>query len=309
VVVRPDLAAELPRIVRHYDEPFGDPSALPTWFLARETRREITVALTGDGGDEAFAGYDSEAIHVRDENFHRRVPAPARRALAAALDAAARLNGNAKLARIAGAVHRANSPLPERFCNVITKMQRQQLFTADVRQALGPMREEALFERLFASQRFPDFLSRILYADTKVYLTSDILAKVDRASMAHSLEVRTPLVDYRLFEFVATIPSSLKLHNGVSKYIFKKAVESFVPREIVYREKHGFAVPIRTWFRTDLRDMLHDHLLDRSDAGAALFERAFIEKLLSEHTRGTRDWSIQLWSLLVFRLWYRRWSP
>jgi asparagine synthase (glutamine-hydrolysing) len=308
-IIKPQAADLVGKLVYHYDEPFGDPSALPTYMVSQMARRYVTVALSGDGGDEAFAGYDSEAIHVRDENFHQRVPVPVRRALGAALDAAARVNGNAKLARIAGAVHRANAPLPERFCNIVTKMQRQRLFTADVRQALGPMREEALFERLIASQRFPDFLSRILYADTKVYLVSDILAKVDRASMANSLEVRTPLVDYPLFEFVATIPSSLKLHGGVSKYIFKKAVESFVPHEIVYREKHGFAVPIRSWFRHDLRDMLHDHLRDRSDAGAAFFEPAYVDRLLREHTSGSRDWSIQLWSLLVFRLWYRQWAP
>jgi asparagine synthase (glutamine-hydrolysing) len=307
-ILQPQAADLVEKLVHHFDEPFGDPSALPTFMVSQMARRHVTVALSGDGGDEAFAGYQAHAIHIRDENFHRRVPAPARRALLGALDAAARASGNARLARVAGAVRRADAPLAERFCNVFGKRARLQLFSPEVRAALGPPREEVLFERLLASQRFPDFLSSILYADTKAYMNGDILVKVDRASMANSLEVRSPLVDHRLLEFVATIPASFKLRDGISKYILKKSVESFVPREIVYREKHGFGVPIRSWFRDELRDMLHDELLNRRDASDAFFARETVEKLLREHSRGERDWSVQLWPLLVFRMWHRKWA-
>jgi asparagine synthase (glutamine-hydrolysing) len=295
--------------VHHFDEPFGDSSALPTFMVSQMARRHVTVALSGDGGDEAFAGYQSHAIHLRDEGFHKRVPAPVRQLVGAGLAAGARASGHGRLVRAAGAVRRANRPLAERFCNVFTKEERRQLFAADLRREIGTPREEALFAGLGRAQRFPDFLAGILYADTKAYLTNDILVKVDRASMANSLEVRSPLVDHHVLEFAARIPSAFKLRDGTSKYIFKKTVESFVPREIVYREKHGFGVPVRSWFRTELRDMLHDHLLASDDAGARLFDRAYVERLVREHTTGRRDWSGQLWPLLVFRMWYRRSAP
>jgi asparagine synthase (glutamine-hydrolysing) len=295
--------------VHHFDEPFGDSSALPTFMVSQMARRHVTVALSGDGGDEAFAGYQSHQIHVRDEGFHKRVPAAVRQMVGAGLAAGARASRHAKLVRAAGAVRRANRPLAERFCNVFTKEERRRLFAPDIWRAIGTPREEELFAGLGRAQRFPDFLSGILYADTKAYLTNDILVKVDRASMANSLEVRSPLVDHRVLEFAARIPSDLKLRNGVSKYIFKKTVESFVPREIVYREKHGFGVPVGSWFRSELRDMLHDHLLSSDDAGAQFFDRAFVERLVREHTSGQRDRSVQLWPLLVFRIWYRHSAP
>jgi asparagine synthase (glutamine-hydrolysing) len=246
---------------------------------------------------------------LRDERFHRRVPAPVRQLSGAVLTAGARMTGHARLDRIAGAVRRANRPLAERFCNVFDKPQRLRLFSPDLRAQLGAPHEEALFAALESAQRFPDFLSRVLYADTKAYLTGDILVKVDRASMAHSLEVRSPLVDHHVLEFAASIPSHLKLRDGVSKWVLKKAVEDFVPKEIVHREKHGFGVPIHSWFRRELRDLLQDHLLGRDDAGAALFDRVFVERLVRQHVAGTRDWSTQLYPLLVFRMWYRRSAP
>jgi asparagine synthase (glutamine-hydrolysing) len=127
--------------------------------------------------------------------------------------------------------------------------------------------------------------------------------------MANSLEVRSPLVDHQVMEFAAAIPSDWKLHDGVSKYIFKKMAEEFVPREIVYRKKHGFGVPIGLWFRNELRTMLHDVLRSRDDGAADLFDAGFIERLLREHDTGARDWSVQLWPLFVFRLWYRAFAP
>jgi asparagine synthase (glutamine-hydrolysing) len=308
-ILRPNAIELLDKLVHHFDEPFGDPSALPTFMVSQMARRHVTVVLSGDGGDEAFAGYESHAVHRRDESFHRRVPAPLRAAVGAGLGAGARLTGHRKLTRVAGAVERANRPLAERFYKSYDKRLRRRLFAPDVRSRLAAAREEDAFRSLLGMQRFPDFLSGVLYADTKSYMTHDILVKVDRASMACSLEVRAPLVDHRLLEFVATIPSNLKLHGDTTKYIFKKTVESFVPREIVYREKHGFGVPIEAWFRRELRDLLREELLERRDEAAEFFDRGFVETMLHQHTSGARDWSIQLWPLLVFRLWWRRWKP
>jgi asparagine synthase (glutamine-hydrolysing) len=308
-VMQPQALEWVETLVQHLDEPFGDPSALPTYMVSRMARRNVTVALSGDGGDETFAGYESHAVHVRDERFHQRFPAPARALVGAGLHAGSRVTTHPKLRRVAGAVRRANRPLAERWCNVFTKEERAQLFSAAARREIGAAREEDLFAGLLAAQPFPDFLSRVLYADTKAYLTNDILVKVDRMSMANSLEVRSPLVDHQVMEFAAAIPSDWKLHDGVSKYIFKKMAEEFVPREIVYRKKHGFGVPIGPWFRSELRTMLHDVLRSRDDGAAPLFDAGFIERLLREHDTGARDWSVQLWPLFVFRLWYRAFAP
>jgi len=308
-ILRPDAIALLDKLVHHFDEPFGDPSALPTFMVSQMARRHVTVVLSGDGGDEAFAGYDSHTVHRRDENFHRRVPAPVRAAVGAGLGAGARLTGHRTLTRVAGAVQRANRPLAERFYKSYDKATRRRLFAPEVAARLVAVREEDAFRALLGTQRFPDFLAGLLYADTKSYMVHDILVKVDRASMACSLEVRAPLVDHRLLEFVATIPSHLKLRGDTTKYIFKKTVESFVPREIVYREKHGFGVPIEAWFMRELRDVLQAELLDNRDEAADFFDREFVATMLRQHASGQRDWSVQLWPLLVFRMWWRRWKP
>ncbi len=308
-ILRPNAAELLAKLVYHFDEPFGDPSALPTFMVSQMARRHVTVVLSGDGGDEAFAGYDSHAVHERDERFHRRVPHPVRSLAAAGLGAAARLTGHRKLTRVAGAVRRANRPLAGRFYKIFDAEQRQRLFAPETRRHLAGANVERVFAAYMDSQPFPDFLSRVLYADTKSYMTSDILVKVDRASMACSLEVRAPLVDHPLLEFVARIPSEFKRRNGVSKYILKRTVESFVPHEIVYRKKQGFGVPIEKWFMHELRDMLHDEILARDDGGEQFFDRAFVERMLREHMAGAHDWSAHLYPLLVFRLWWRRWKP
>jgi len=308
-IVRPNAVDLVEKLVHYFDEPFGDSSALPTFMVSQMARRHVKVVLSGDGGDEAFAGYQAHAIHQRDEAFHRRVPPPLASALGAGLGLAARLTGHRKLTRAAGAVQRASRPLEGRFYKAYDTALRRQLFTGAAREQVRAATVEEPFAAYWRSQHFPDFLARVLYADTKSYMNNDILVKVDRASMACSLEVRAPLVDHALLEFAARIPSHLKLHGDVSKYIFKKTVETFVPREIVYREKHGFGVPIEAWFMKDLRDLLHDHLLARGDGADAFFNRAFVERMLQEHARGARDWSGQLWPLLVFRMWWRHSKP
>jgi asparagine synthase (glutamine-hydrolysing) len=308
-ILRPNAIELLDRLVHYFDEPFGDPSALPTFMVAQMARRHVKVALSGDGGDEAFAGYGSHTVHRRDENFHRRFPAPLRTAVGAGLGAGARVSGHRTLTRVAGAVQRANRPLVERFYKSYDKGLQRRLFAPDVRRRLAAVHEEDAFRALLGAQRFPDFLASVLYADTKSYMAHDILVKVDRASMACSLEVRAPLVDQELLEFVATIPSDLKLRGATGKYIFKKTVEAFVPREIVYREKHGFGVPIETWFRHELRDLLHSELLENRDEAAEFFDAEFVATMLREHAAGQRDWSVQLWPLLVFRMWWRKWKP
>ena len=306
-IVRPDAVELVDKLIEHFDEPFGDASALPTFMVSRMARRHVTVALSGDGGDETFAGYESHAVHQRDERFHRRFPAPARALVQAGLEAGAGVTQHEKLRRAARAVRRANRPLSQRF-GQFEKPFRRRLFSAAALELVGEMREEVYCDQYAQMQRFPDFLSRVLFVDTKTYLSNDVLVKVDRMSMANSLEVRSPLLDHHVLEFVAGIDSSLKLRNGTSKYIFKKMAEEFVPREIVHRRKHGFGVPVAEWFRGDLRDLLHEQLTANDD-GARLFEPRVVQRMLNEHTSGRYDWSTQLWPLFVFRLWHRRYAP
>ena len=308
-ILKPRAADLVEKLVDHFDEPFGDSSALPTWLVSQVARKHVTVALSGDGGDEAFAGYQSHVIHARDEHFHRRVPAPLRALAGGGLELGARLTGRHRLRRMAGAVRRAHRPLEERYAVLFDKRSRRGLFTPEARARIGAPREHEVIAGPAGRQHFPDFLSRILYVDTKTYLPDDILVKVDRMSMAHSLEVRAPLVDQHVLEFAARIPSSLKLRNGVGKYIFKKVAEEFVPHEIVHREKHGFAVPLRHWFRQDLRDLVHGRLLSGGNGLSGLFNQRFVERMVREHEAERWDWSVQLWSLLVFHLWHERYGP
>jgi asparagine synthase (glutamine-hydrolysing) len=304
-ILRPQAVELVDELIGVLDEPFGDSSIVPTWMVSKMARREVTVALSGDGGDEPFAGYQSHQVHVRDQNFHQRFPAPLRSLAIGGATAMATVSGQAKLRRVAAALRRANRPLELRFDNVYDKSSRMQLLSAAGKELVGSSRDEAAFGDLSRTQDFPDFLSKILYIDTKMYLANDILVKVDRMSMAHSLEVRSPFVDHHVLELAARMPSHLKLHGGISKYILKKVAEKFVPREIVHREKHGFGIPIAAWFRKDLKALLQDRLL-ATDDGSRLFNRKRVEFMLAEHSAGRYDWSVALWTLLMFRMWQQR---
>ncbi len=307
-ILRPRAADVVEKLIEHFDEPFGDPSALPTWLVSEVARRQVTVALSGDGGDEAFAGYQSHLVHQRDERFHRRVPAPLRALAAAGLGFGARLSGQRRLRRLAGAVARAHRPLPERYSNVFDKPGRRALYSRETLARIGRLDEHEVFALPARRQRFPDFLSRILAVDTATYLPGDILVKVDRMSMAHSLEVGCPLLDHTILEFAARVPSHLKLRGNISKYVLKKVAERFVPREIVHREKHGFGVPLRAWYRDELRDLMREHLVHGSNGAQPLFQRRVVESMIQEHESGRWDWSLQLWTLLVFHLWVKRYG-
>jgi asparagine synthase (glutamine-hydrolysing) len=307
-ILQPRAVDLVEKMVEHFDEPFGDPSALPTWLVSQVARRHVTVVLSGDGGDEAFAGYQSHAVHQRDERLHRRVPAPLRALAAAGLGLGARVSGRPRLRRLAGAMARAHRPLPERYANVFDRHGRRALYSRETLQHIGVLDEHEVFAAPASRQRFPDFLSRILAVDTATYLPGDILVKVDRMSMAHSLEVRCPLLDHTVLEFAARVPSHLKLHGSTSKYVLKMVAERFVPRQIVHRDKHGFGVPLGRWFRNELRDLVRENLLHGTNGAQALFERRAVERLIRDHESGGWDRSLQLWSLLVFHLWARRYG-
>jgi asparagine synthase (glutamine-hydrolysing) len=307
LVVKPDVLAILPKLIWHYNEPYADSSAIPTWYLADMTRRSVTVALTGDGGDESFAGYDRYTA-TRLAGWYDRLP----RGLASRVQRAvtglppmAGLRSWTRLQRFAAALPQ---PREQRYASLMTPFSPRDL--SDLCQPeflhaagdIDPMNE---LSRRYAESDATDFIDATLDVDVNTYLPDDLLVKVDIATMAHGLEARNPFLDHELMEFAASLPSTYKLHGLTQKYLLKMAARPVLPAEVVDRPKRGFAVPIDTWFRGPLRPFLSDVLLDSTARGRGYFRQPAVERMIHEHTTGVRKRHHQLWSLLVFELWHR----
>jgi asparagine synthase (glutamine-hydrolysing) len=310
VLVEPRAADVLPKLVWHLDEPFADSSALPTYYVSQAARQRVTVALSGDGGDEGFAGYERRyGMNLLEDRVRRRLPRWFRRGLlgpaAAVWPKADRLPRPLRWKFVL----RNLSLEPEQAffhdMSLFTPGDKRHLLSDSFRRALGDHDPSALFARHFDRVRGLDHLSRILYVDTKAYLANDILVKVDRMSMANSLEVRAPLLDHRVLEFAATVPSALKYHATTSKYLLKRVVERRVPPSAVHRPKMGFSIPLAHWLRTDLRDTAHDLLLSPRAAGRDYFVPATVRTLWDHHQRGVRDHAHHLWALMMLEMWHR----
>jgi len=299
-VVEPDAAALVETLLFHHDEPFGDSSALPTYLVAREARRHVTVVLNGDGGDEAFAGYDRFQAALLAE----RMPALMR----AGLRQAARLVPH-------GQTHYSFWRRVRRFAakSALERLERifcwHSFFDLETLEGLFPGldREQVLRSYRAALDVHPraTLLSRLLYLNARTYLLDDLLPKMDRMTMAHGLEGRSPLLDRDLLELAAQLPDGLKRRGGRGKLALKKAVEPLLPPGILDRPKHGFGLPIGEWFRGDLRPMVGDTLL----SGARLARRlrpGALERLVADHDAGRVDRGHQLWTLLTLELWLRR---
>ena len=300
-VVTPDVCRLVEEIVWHHDEPFADVSSVPTYVVSKMAREHVTVALSGDGGDEVFGGYERYVVDQRRRRYER-IPALLRRAL---LRASRTLPQGAYGKRFLRNI--ALEPAA-RYVDSVTYFDHDaqlNLFSEDARRALAGYDPAERFERTFAAPASRFRLDHLLYLDSKTYLPGDILVKVDRMSMANSLETRAPLLDHRLIEFAQTIPASLKIRGQETKYILKRAAEGLIPDEIINRPKQGFDVPIRRWFNRELREMLDDTLKDRLARERGEFNHRAVLAILDEHRRGVRDHSRQLWSLFVLELWRR----
>lgn len=299
LILEPDIIGMLGDLAWHLDEPFGDSSAIPTYMVSRLAAQHVKVVLTGDGGDELFAGYDKYCVEQRERRY-RHIPSLFRSLLGTVGRLMAEgMKGRNFLRHIA-----LNGS--DRYLDAGT------LFDRNSRDALF---QESAAERMLAEDPWRDlavclaredghWLSAIQYLDFKTYLPLDILTKVDRMSMAHSLEARVPLLDHKLVEFAAAIPPGLKLHNGRTKHIFKQALKDVLPESIIDRPKQGFAVPLGRWFRGELNGFVHDLLLSPTSRARNIFNPAYIEKLLLLHSRG-RPLDLQLWTLISFELWCR----
>lgn len=298
------------RLALLYDEPFADSSAIPTFRVCELARKSVTVALSGDGGDENFAGYRRYQFHMAEEKLRAIMPHSMRGPLFGLLGylypkmdwAPQFLRAKTtfqSLARdsVAAYLHSV-STLPYTL--------RAQLYSKSLRSSLQSYQAVEVFRHYAKDAPVEDALSLVQYLDFKTYLPGDILTKVDRASMANSLEVRVPILDHLFVEWVAGLDSNLKLAKGQAKHIFKKAMEPYLDKEILYRKKMGFAVPIANWFRGPLRQRVQDALLGGSLLDSGYFDGKTIRTLIEQHQSGRRDNSVSLWSLLMFESFQRQ---
>jgi asparagine synthase (glutamine-hydrolysing) len=302
-VVRPDGLSILDRLVEHFDEPFADSSAIPTWYVSEVARKHVTVVLSGDGGDELFGGYDRYLPHPRVSRFDR-IGIPGVRRLAGAVWP--HLPHGARGKNFLRHVSRDDNG---RYLDSIAFFQRDErgdLYSADVRRALGTSDAEDYLGAQF--QRFAKLPphSRMMRFDFETYLPEDVLTKVDRMSMAHSIESRVPLLDNDVIDFAATLPAELKIKNGRRKHILKEAVRSLLPAGIIDRKKQGFGVPLGIWFRGGLTDLFSDVLQAPRTRQRGYFDSSFVDRLVHEHLSGGRDHTLRLWQLVVFELWHRQ---
>lgn len=302
-VVTADAAELLPKLVVHHDQPFGDSSAIPTYLVARLTREHVTVALTGDGGDELFAGYERFAAARLAERY-QKTPAAARALVAAALRTLPESTGYRGFVRRARRfVESAPLPLAERYLGWVGIFSPAMIagMWADG-DTLDPVDH---FARQFEPVRGRDPIAQLLYVNARTYLPGDLLVKTDRMTMAASLEARSPFLDTRLIEFAASLPPEIKLRGSTTKHVLKRAMEGVVPRELIRRRKHGFGVPLGGWFRGDLAAWLRDALLAPESLGRGYFHPDAVRRLVDEHQSGRRDHAHRLWTLLTLELWHR----
>ena len=301
-VVRPDGVDILDSLIGHFDEPFADSSAIPTWYVSEMARRHVTVVLSGDGGDELFGGYDRYLPHPRVAAFDRFSPRAFRRVAALAAERLPHGTRGKNFLRHVGRTEQGRYLDAIRFFGADEK---PALLTPELRQAIdGPDAESRLarhFERLAPLP----WSSQMMRFDAETYLPEDILTKVDRMSMAHSIESRVPLLDNEVIAFAASLPATMKIKNGRRKHVLKEVAATLLPRDIIDRKKQGFGVPLGTWFRGQLRELFADTLLSPTTLQRGYFQPAFVKRIVHEHLAGTRDHTLRLWQLLVFERWHR----
>lgn len=293
-----------------YDEPYADSSALPTYRVCELARKEVTVALSGDGGDETWAGYRRYRWHSYEERVRSLLPLGIRRPVFGALGRAyPKIDWAPKFLRAKSTLEAIARDTVEGYfhgVSILPDALRAQLFSPGFRQELQGYQALDVLRGWAARAPAQHPLSLIQYLDTKTYLPGDILTKVDRASMAHALEVRVPLLDHTLVEWVSCVPPDLKLHGGEGKFLFKKALQPYVPDDILYRPKMGFSMPVAKWLRGPLKERLREAVLGPAMAGSGCFDMDFLRLMLDQHQAGLRDHSAGLWSLLMYESFLRQ---
>jgi asparagine synthase (glutamine-hydrolysing) len=307
LIVEPDAVSVLPRLVWHYGEPFADPSAIPTYYVSQIARRQVTVALNGDGGDECFLGYGRYRA-MRYVSMLDKMPEWSQ----AQLERLLRLVPGSvqlrrKISRIREVLRAPRQQPGRRYAPTLLS------FTDEDKADCygGAMQEQLqrsalnMFEPYFAEA--DSLVAGANWADIHTYLPDDLMVKVDIASMAHGLEARSPLLDHVLMEWALGLPEHVKMACGVTKALFKSAMEPYLPTELLYRPKMGFSCPVDQWFRKELKELAYDTLLSQSARERGLVRSDYVRRLLDEHCGLTRDHHYRLWSLLMLELWFQMW--
>ena len=308
--VDPDDFSLVDHLAWLYDEPYADSSALPTYRVCELARRQVTVALSGDGGDENLAGYRRYRWHTYEERVRSLLPLALRRPLFGLLGRVyPKLDWAPKVLRAKSTLQALARDSVEGYFHSVSIMGdplRERLYSQPFKRDLGGHAAVDVLRAHAAQAPTDDPLSLVQYLDFKTYLVGDICTKVDRASMAHALEVRSPFLDYELVEWLSSLPPGLKLHGREGKYLLKTAMEPYLPGDIMYRPKMGFAVPLASWFRGPLRERLRESVLGPRMLDSGYFERHFLASLVDDHQSGVKDHSAALWSLLMFDGFLRR---
>ncbi|NDP38745.1 MAG: amidotransferase 1, exosortase A system-associated [Rhodoferax sp.] len=309
-VVKSDDFDLIDTLARLYDEPYADSSAIPTYRVCQLARKHVTVALSGDGGDETFGGYRRYRMHLMEEHMRSALPMAVRRPLFGMLG---KMYPKADWApRVFRAKTTfeglARSSVQAYFhaVSILRGPMRAALFSQSFKAELAGYNALEVFNRHAAQAGTDDPLALIQYLDLKTYLVGDINTKVDRASMAHSLEVREPLMDHELVDWLATLPSSHKIKGQEGKYLFKKSMEPYLPADVLYRTKMGFSVPLARWFRGPLKQRVRDAVLGERLAATGWFNSVYLQHLVEAHQSGNRDYSASLWTLLMFEAFLRQ---
>jgi asparagine synthase (glutamine-hydrolysing) len=309
-IVKPNAIEILPTLVEHYGEPYADSSAIPTYYVSRETRKHVTVALNGDGGDESFAGYERYAA-MRLAERYRALPGVVRKAffetpLALLPESKKR---RSKIRDAKRFIEGAGLPVVERYAKWVSAFdsyERSALYTNAFRSTLNGSDPTKYLRSWFQKANGSGIVDATMFTDQMTYLPNDLLVKVDIASMANSLEARSPLLDHKLIEFAASLPESMKLHGSDTKSLLKKVAARLVPREVIYRRKMGFGLPIGKWLQNEMQGFLKDTLLSQASLGRGIVRPEAITKYVDEHLEGKRDHASRLWTLLMMELWFQR---
>ncbi|MEX0290850.1 MAG: asparagine synthase (glutamine-hydrolyzing) [Flavobacteriaceae bacterium] len=298
-IVQPESVSMLPKLVDAYDEPFADRSALPTYYVSKFAREFVTVVLSGDGGDELFAGYNKyqKMMNLRKYNvlpdgvgthfwkgLHHMIP------------------NSFKGKGLTYYLSRPKTTLPT-YQGIWQVIERKRLFKNELWDHLKANPAEASRVQYFKNADPSDFIFKMQKMDMQSYMVDDVLTKVDRASMQNSLEVRVPLLDHEFAELTAKIPSNLKLKGSSKKYIFKRAMKNYLPPSIISHKKQGFGVPLKYWFKDDLKEYVHDRLVNTNGPLQEYFNKAYITKIVEDHSKGMRDLNLKIWSLIFLDQW------
>lgn len=310
LIVKPDALEVLPALIEHYGEPYADSSAIPTYYVSKETRKHVTVALNGDGGDESFAGYERYAAMRLAERYHK-IPSVLRKGV---IENAVNLIPTSEIKRsrardLKRFIKAASLPRVERYFRWVSAIDRQsktELYTKDFLNKIDSYNASDFIGQWFSKANGSGILDATLLTDQMTYLPNDLLVKVDIASMANSLEARSPFLDHKVIEFAASLPENLKMQRMETKSLLKKVAARLVPREVIYRRKMGFGIPVGNWFRGEMKAFVREVLLSEKSMRRGIIKPEMAEKYVTEHIAGKRDYTYQIWTLLMLELWFQR---